>query len=156
MTILHDNFDPPEMLLELDGYRYPPEYRWLRFHGFRGMTPWRCIDDLDEATTARKEFLVEVGGGSIPVHDFLPFARSEPGDDFAGFIQSNGKITGEVCVTHLTFRGGAEVSNYPRHVIYPSLWDWLTMVFAQTRQCCEPGALADLEASFKRENAPGR
>jgi hypothetical protein len=144
--------NPANILLELDGHRYPPEYRWLRFHGFRGMTPWHCIDDLDQATTVRKEFLLEVAGSSIPVHDFLPFAQSEPGDDYAGFIQSQGTVTGEVCVAHLTFRGGAEVSDYPRHVIYPSLWDWLTMVFAQTRQACEPGALADLEALMTKRS----
>lgn len=156
MNLTHDTIDPATLLLELDGYPYPLEYRWLRLHGFRGMRPWRCIDGIDEATTIRKEFLLEVSGASIPVHDFLPFARSEPADDFAGFVQCNGEVTGEVCVAHLTFRGAAEVSDYPRHVIYPTLWDWLTMVFAETRQCCEPGAVADLEASLNRECARGR
>lgn len=149
MTFPYDNIDRAAMLLELDGYRYPLEYRWLRFHGFRGMTPWYCIDDVDEVTTVRKEFLLEVGRGSIPVRDFLPFARAEHSDDYAGFVQADGKVTGEVCVAHLTFRGSAEVSDYPTHRIYPSLWEWLTRVFAETRRWCEPSAVADLEASLK-------
>src|SRR4030095_9841001 len=134
MAFLSDQINPARMLLQLDGYPYPLEYRWLRIHGFRCMTPWRCIDDIDEATTIRKEFLLEVGGGSIAVRDFLPFARSEPADDFAGFIQSEGKVTGEVCVAHLTFRGSAEVTEYPTHDVYPSLWEWLKRGFHATPQ----------------------
>jgi hypothetical protein len=136
------------MLLELDGYRYPDAYRWLRLQGFRGLLPWRCIDDVDEATTIRKEFLLEVAGGSIAVRDILPFARAEPEDEFAGFLQRQGQVTGEVCVAHLTFRGASEVSGYPSHTVYPSLWDWLAMVIAQTRELCEPQTVADLEASL--------
>ena len=153
MNHRHNDIDPARILLELDGYRYTLEYRWLRFHGFRGITPWRMIDDVDEATTIRKEFLLEVGGGSISVHDFLPFARSEPADDFAGFIQSQGKVTGEVCVAHLTFRGSAEVSDYPTHDVYASLWEWLTQVFADTRELCVPRVVADLEAALQRQDA---
>jgi hypothetical protein len=153
---LQDHIDAARLLLELDGYGYPMEYRWLRLHGFRGFTPWRCIDDIDEATTIRKEFLLEVGGGSIPVRDFLPFARSEPADDFAGFIQSKGEVTGEICVAHLTFRGSAEVSDYPTHDVYPSLWEWLERVLADTREFCQPRAVVDLEASLQRQDARGR
>lgn len=149
MTFPHSNIDPAALLLELDGYQYPLEYRWVRFHGFCGMTPWRCIDDPDEATTVRKEFLLEVGGGSIRVRDFLPFARAKQSDDFAGFVQSHGTVTGEVCVAHLTFRGSSEASGYPTHRVYPSLWEWLTMVFADTREWCKPEAIADLEASLR-------
>ena len=148
MTFPHHNIDPAALPLALDGYQYPEEYRWVRLHGFRGMTPWRCIDDLDEASTIRKEFLLEVGGGSIAVHDFLPFARDQQSDDVAGFVQSQGQVTGEICVAHLTFRGSAETSGYPTCNVYPSLWEWLTMVFATTREWCGPDALADLEASL--------
>jgi hypothetical protein len=149
MILPPEHIDPTRLLLELDGYRYPLEYRWLRFHGFRSMTPWRCIDDIDEATTIRKEFLLEVGRGSIAVRDFLPFARSEPADDFAGFVQSQGKVTGEVCVAHFTFRGAAEVSGYPTHEVCPSLWEWVTRVFVDSRLFCEPRAVADLEISLQ-------
>jgi hypothetical protein len=148
MTFPDSNIDPGRLLLALDGHQYPPEYRWVRLHGFRGITPWRCIDDLDEASTIRKEFLLEVGGGSIAVRDFLPFARAEHSDDFAGFVQSEGQVTGEVCVVHLTFRGSAEMSGYPTCTVYPSLWEWLTMVLATTREWCGPEATADLEASL--------
>jgi hypothetical protein len=147
MSSTHDHTYPATILLELDGYRFPDEYRWLRLNGFRSMTPWRCIDELDEATTIRKEFLLEVAGGSIPIRDFLPFARNDSTDDFAGFIQSRGIVTGEVCVAHLTFRGSAEVANYPTHTIYPSIWEWLTMVLKETRQWCQPQAVKDLEES---------
>ena len=143
------------MLLELDGYAYPLDYRWLRLHGFRTMTPWRCMDDPDEVTAIRKEFLVEVGGGSIPVPDILPFARNDASDDVAGFIQRQGEVTGEVCVAHLTFRGAAEVSDYPRHEIYPSIWEWVTMVFEETRHWCQPQAVQDLEESMlERRSRP--
>ena len=140
---------PAGLLMELDGYQYPIEYRWLRLQGFGGMRPWRCIDDIDEATTIRKEFLLEVGDGTIPVRDFLPFASSEPGDDFAGFIQSQGAVTGEVCVAHLTFRGSPEVADYPRHAIYASIWEWVAMVFAETRQLAQEWTYRFLGAALE-------
>lgn len=150
MKFARNNVDPATLLLELDGYRYPDDYRWLRLHGFRILTPWRCIDDLDEATTIRKEFLLEVGRGSVAVRDFLPFARNDSTDDCAGFVQSSGLVTGEVCVAHLTFRGSAEVAGYPRHQIYPSTWEWLTKVIEESRQWCQPQAVKDLEEDVVR------
>ena len=150
MTKRLGQVETSSMLLQLDGYRYPDAYRWLRLQGFRGFSPWRCIDDIDEATTIRKEFLLEVAGGSISVRDMLPFARAEPEDEFAGFIQRDGEVTGEVCVAHLTFRGSAEIADYPSHTVYPSLWDWLSMVIDKTRDLCEPQTVADLEASLRR------
>jgi|SoiMethySBSTD1v2_1073268.scaffolds.fasta_scaffold03496_3 hypothetical protein len=151
MTLPRNHIDPATLLLELDGYPYPLDYRWLRLNGFRGLAPWRCIDDIDEATTIRKEFLLEVGRGSIAVRDFLPFARAESADDYAGFTQSDGLVSGEVCVAHLTFRGSAEVSDYPRYAIYPSVWDWLARVLADLRDRCKPQAAADLEVSLTSE-----
>jgi hypothetical protein len=148
MKFHHDNIDSAALLLELDGYAFPIEYRWLRLQGFRAMIPWRCVDDLDEATTIRKEFLLEVGRGSIAVRDILPFARNDASDDFAGFVQLNGVVTGEVCVAHLTFRGSAEITDYPRYQNYPSIWEWVALVFEETRHWCQPQAVADLEDSL--------
>lgn len=117
------------MLLELDGYAYPDDYRTLRRrHAQQRIDHWQFIDDVDEASTVRKEFLLEVGGGSIPVRDMLPFAKQSITDDYAGFVQANGQVTGEVCVTHLTFRHAAEISGYPRHEVFPSLEQWVDAI----------------------------
>jgi hypothetical protein len=114
-------------LTELDGYTYPDEYRVLRQRDAiqQSVHPWQFIDDVDEASTVRKEFLLEVGNGSIAVRDMLPFAKHSISDDYAGFIQKNGEVTGEVCTVHLTFRHAAEISGYPRHEVFPSLERWI-------------------------------
>lgn len=117
-------------LTELDGYTYPDEYRALRQRDVRhqSIRPWQFIDDVDEASTVRKEFLLEVGNGSIAVRDMLPFAKHSISDDYAGFIQKDGQVTGEVCTVHLTFRHAAEVAGYPRHEVFPSLDQWIDSI----------------------------
>src|SRR4051812_48218815 len=92
-------------LLSLGGHEFPTEYRWLRAHGFKGLTPWHCLDDAGRAAVLRREFLAEVRGGSIPVRDFLPFAAAQHMDDVAGFVVARGSVTPQVCVAHLTWRG---------------------------------------------------
>ena len=32
--------DPGRLLLSLDGFEYPLDYRWIRLNGFDGMAPW--------------------------------------------------------------------------------------------------------------------
>ncbi|MBX3356775.1 MAG: hypothetical protein KF724_13865 [Phycisphaeraceae bacterium] len=142
--------DSDRPLLSLDGFPYPIAYRWIRLNGFDGFPPWRCIDVADDASWIRNEFLREVARGSIPVRDFLPFARSGVGDDYAGFIQADGAVTGEVCVVHLTFRHAAEVAGYPKHRVLPTVWDWINLVFEEARRACNPTSVSDLESSLRR------
>lgn len=141
--------DPGRLLLSLDGFEYPLDYRWIRLNGFDGMAPWECIDVADDASAIRNEFLREVARGSIPVKDILPFARAGVGDDYAGFVQRDGAVTGEVCVVHLTFRHAAEVSGYPRHELLPSVWEWVARTIAEARRLCDPRAVAALERSLR-------
>ena len=42
------------MMLELDGYRYPLEYRWLRFQGFRDMRPGSSFSMANVALEANE------------------------------------------------------------------------------------------------------
>lgn len=145
----HKAIDPGRLLLSLDGFAYPLEYQWIRLNGFDGMAPWRCIDVADDASAIRNEFLLEVARGSIPVKDFLPFARSGVSDDYAGFVQSDGIVTGEVCVVHLTFRRAAEVSGYPRYQILPTAWEWVALTFTEARRACTPQAVSALASSLR-------
>lgn len=146
---------PAPALLELDGYAFPREYAWLRQGGFCSLRPWRCIDDVDEATSLRREFLLEVGRGSISVRDCLPFARIDDGDDFAGFVQSQGRITGEVCIVHLTFRSAAEVSGYPTHEILPTVWAWLIRIIDDAERHCQRDQGA-ADAATRADDAASR
>ena len=134
-------------LLSLGGHDYPTEYRWLRAHGFRGLTPWHCLDDADRAAGLRREFLAEVGGGSIPVHDFLPFAVAQHMDEVAGFVVAAGSAPAQVCVAHLTWRGQAESPGWPSYQLFPTVWEWLATVCAESREWCSPEELADLVAN---------
>ena len=131
-------------LLSLGGYHYPTEYRWLRAHGFRGFTPWHCLDDADRAAGLRREFLAEVEGGSIPVQDFLPFAFAQHTDEVAGFVVADGAATAQVCVVHLTWRGRAESPGWPSYKLSSDVWEWLATVGTQSREWCSPEELADL------------
>jgi hypothetical protein len=141
-TYLRQHYE--RCLLSLAGHDFPTEYRWLRAHGFKGLTPWHCLDDEMRAAALRQEFLREIQGGSIPVQDFLPFAAAQHMDDVAGFIVRGGSITPQVCVAHLTWRGGPEVSGYPLHTLYATVWDWLRLVADESREWCSAEELADL------------
>ncbi|AMV24678.1 hypothetical protein VT84_09805 [Gemmata sp. SH-PL17] len=139
--------DYERCLLSLGGHDYPTDYRWLRAHGFRGFTPWHCLDAADRADKLRREFLTEVDGGSIPVQDFLPFAETQHMDEVAGFVVANGVATVQVCVVHLTWRGRAEAPGWPSYQLFSNIWEWLTMACAESREWCSPEELADLVAN---------
>ena len=131
-------------LLSLDGHSYPIEYRWLRAHGFKGLTPWHCLDDVARAVSFRQEFAKEAGRGPIPVRDILPFAFAQHMDDVAGFVVADGVVTSQVCITHLTWRGGPESPGWPTSALLPGIWDWLRLISAESQAWCTPEELADL------------
>ncbi|OWK37817.1 hypothetical protein [Fimbriiglobus ruber] len=139
---LHQEFD--RCLLSLDGHDYPTEYRWLRAHGFKGLTPWHCLDDASVAAGWRREFAAEAGGGSIPVRDILPFAYAQHTDDVAGFVVSGGTVTPQVCVAHLTWSGKPEEPGWPSCVLFPGVWDWFRAACAESQEWCSPEELTDL------------
>ena len=132
-----------QCLLSLDGHDYPVEYRWLRAHGFKGLTPWHCLDDAAVATAWRREFAAEAGGGSIPVRDILPFAYAQHTDNVAGFVVAGGTVSPQVCVAYLTWRRRPEAPGWPSYALYAGVWDWLRGVCAESQAWCSPAELAD-------------
>jgi hypothetical protein len=135
--------DYQRSLLSLAGHDFPTEYRWLRAHGFKGLTPWHCLDDADRAAGLRQEFLREVADGSIPVPDLLPFAEAQHMDEVAGFVVRDSAVTPQVCVVHLTWLGRPEVPGYPGYALFATLWEWLQLVAEESRDWCSAEELAD-------------
>jgi hypothetical protein len=116
----------------------PLPLRWLRAHGLRGLTPWHFIERPEDAAALRREYLLEVAGGSQPERDMLPFARRQDKDDVAGFVIENGTVTGKVISAHLTWKGGPEMTGRPHVERYGDLWEWMKAAIDETATwCCE-------------------
>ena len=110
----------------------PIEYRWLKAHDFKLMTPWYLLEISAGVSGIRKEYRLESG------KDLLPFARRQDNDDIAGFIMSNGNILPEVLTVHLTWSGKLEREGYPitnksqsmllwiTEVVFPATQDWIS------------------------------
>ncbi len=58
--------------------KLPLEYRWLKAHDFRLLTPWYLIEPED-SNGIRKEYQLETG------KDIIPFAKSLDNDVITGF-----------------------------------------------------------------------
>jgi hypothetical protein len=114
----------------------PLALRWLRAHGLRGLTPWHFIDPSEEVAGLRAEYRVEVGGGSQPERDFLPFARRQDQDDVAGFVIEQGTVVNKVISVHLTWSGRAESGGFPSIDRYSDIWEWLKEAIDETARWC--------------------
>src|SRR5262245_30793579 len=119
----------------------PLELRWLRAHGLRGLTPWHFIDREDHRENLRAEFRKEVGGGSQPERDFLPFVRRQDEDTVAGFVVDGGKVGPAVIEVHLTWTGRAEREGFPSVDRFRDIWEWLKAAIDETAGWCSEAAL---------------
>jgi hypothetical protein len=125
-----------------DGGPLPLPYRWLHRSGARTLTPWHLIVEQKEALGLRREYLLEVGGAS----DWLPFARHQAQDDFAGFVLVDGVATGEVAVVHLTWAGKREQPGWPSMDRYQDGWEWIERcLWPETRDWTERNGIDDDE-----------
>ncbi len=110
MRLMDKKVEPPQPLLRApNGEPFPLGYRWLREHGLVGLRPWMFLDDADEAWRLRGEFVREVASPNrCPIRDLLPFAQRKDRDELAGFVVEGGKLTQEVALVHLSFKGRPE------------------------------------------------
>jgi hypothetical protein len=129
-------------LTALEGLSYPLDYRWLRAHGLRGLTPWHFCDDPERATVFRREFCRETANRSIPITDLLPFAYRQDCDDIAGFVVTGSRVSSQVIEVHLTWKF-PEITGYPEHALFDGIWEWLTSALTETRVWCSEEELAE-------------
>ena len=129
-----------------DGMPMPLPYRWLHAHGIVSLTPWHFIDKQASAIGLRDEFLKEVGEPNPSLlRDWIPFARHQAQDDFAGFELVDGEPTGAVYVVHLTWKQGAELPGWPGMELHADFWHWFTEhVIPETIEQMDEGLLPDL------------
>ncbi len=124
----------------------PLEVRWLLAHGVRRLTPWYFLESGDERRShLRAEFRKEVGGGSQPERDVLPFAVRQDRDDMSGFVVEGGTVTSAVITVHLTWEGRPERAGYPRIVRYRNIWEWMKSVIDDTAEWCSEDDLPGSE-----------
>jgi hypothetical protein len=123
----------------------PLPLRWLRAHGLRGLTPWHFIDAPEELASLRAEYRKDVGRGSQPERDFLPFARRQDQDEVAGFVVERGTVTSKVISVHLTWTGRAEPSGSPTIDRHQDIWEWLKAAIDETAIWCSEGDMPPLE-----------
>jgi hypothetical protein len=114
-------------LITADGQPLPFAYQWLVHQGLTNFGPWYFIKEQRQSDVLRSEFIKETAApNTSEVKDFQPFARHAACDDFAGFVISEGKVTGPVVLVHLTFAGRAELPGYPGMMLYEDIWAWFS------------------------------
>ena len=123
----------------------PLPLRWVRAHGFKSLTPWHLIESDQTGAGFRREYVLEVSGGSLPERDMLPFARRQDCDTVAGFVVDAGEVREAVIEVHLTDRGGPEILGYPQARRFANFWEWLKSATDDSADWCSEEELADLE-----------
>lgn len=121
----------------------PLEYRWLKAHGFEGLTPWYLIDPQD-SEEIRKEYQIETG------KDIIPFARRQDNDDVAGFECVGSETTSAVITCHLTWASRLEVNGFPSIGESKDLFTWLSnVVIPATKEWMNEEELKEIESNQK-------
>ncbi|RYZ01377.1 MAG: hypothetical protein EOO73_35730 [Myxococcales bacterium] len=103
------------------------------------------IENDEMSAGFRREYVLEVSGGSLPERDMLPFAHRQDCDDVAGFVVDNGEVREAVIEIHLTYRGGPEIPGYPQAKRFASFWEWLKSAIDDSADWCGEEELADLK-----------
>ena len=130
----------------------PLPVRWVAAHGITWLTPWSLIDEASTRAGLRRQFQLEVSGGSREITDCLPFARRQDCDDVAAFVVSDGVFTHEVIVAHLTWRDGPERDGFPGMERFPTFWDWFARAIRDSSEWASEEALPDVIAERDGRN----
>lgn len=118
----------------------PLAYRWLKAHGFKGLTPWYMVNP-EEVTGLNTEYTLETG------KHMLAFARRQDNDDVAGFELIEGAVTDRVVTVHLTWSRKREQAGWPQMGFSENIWAWLTeVVFPDTQDWVSESELRDVIA----------
>lgn len=132
-------------MLNLADPLIPVSLRWLLAHNITSITPWHFISDDAVVKSLRKQYRLEVSGGSQPIADCLPFARRQDCDDVAAFIVSpEGKCTDEVIDVHLTYSKGPEAPGFPNLVRHETFWEWLKSAIDDSAEWATEDELRDI------------
>ena len=114
---------PEPLLAAPNGEPLPLAYRWLRANGLHRLLPWTFVDSGEEVQRLRGEFVREVAApNDTKVRDLLPFAQRKDRDEVAGFVVSGGRVTDEVALVALTWRGRPEKRGWPALQRFPDVW----------------------------------
>jgi hypothetical protein len=116
---------PPQapLVTSPSGEPLPLAYRWLRAGGLYRLPPWTFLDDPGEVQRLRGEFVREVAPpNDTAVRDLVPFAERRDRDEVAGFAVDGGRVTVEVVLVALTWKGRPEQRGWPALQRFRDLW----------------------------------